>query len=980
VLLDIHTGEVTLSTYTTPGSTPVVPYGKIRIASMAVTTSATIIDERSSYIPTNILNSSSFIPTILGMTLNISAGTLNSLKFTVTGSTAEALRISKRLVFPTLGQYDVRLKRLTVDTVSDRTVDVARLTAIRSIKNISPVNQADISGSAIRILATDQLNGSIDNYNAICSTIIPFYDVDTDTWIEGSSSDPASLYRYVLQCKGFLSSKRLPDARINLVKLKEWSIYCNQRGLSYNRVIDYDTSIDEVLNDICAAGMATKHYVDGIYSVIIDNERPTIKGLVTPRNSWGYKGSITYPELPHAFRIQFRNPTKGYEIDERIVYQDGYTALNSTDFERIEITSCTDSSLAYYYGRRYLAALKLQPEIHTFNMDFENLAFNRGDRIQLINDVILVGVGQGRIKELTIVGPNVTGFVLDDTVDIPSINSFGARIRHADATAYNWYELNTSIGVTDTFTFRTPVAIASAPTVGSLCAFTEFSKQLDLLVLSISLDKNHNASISAINYAPQRFNADIEEIPEFTSNVISQIGSSTPAAPMLNGEIISDETVMSKNSDGSYTSRMVINLYNPNESTVKPIIKYQRVGETLWYTPDALNRSAETVILTGLDDGVSYNFKIQYQRQTGKMLISAPLFLNGITFVGASTIPHDVSTFKVSIVNSLGLFEWDKTSDVDIDHYVIKFTGLTTGVNWYSSQVIKDNIKGLTATIPIQKGTYLIKAVDILGNESQNPKIILNENEGFSENVVEQLIQQPLWSGVRDNCHVIDGELYLIDTTLPGYYYFDSNPLDLTEVYESYITASIQAIGTFYQRIRAVTSIRSLTTFRGIGGQKIRTLSSIRNVTSIRGINQSAWSISLEYSVSEDNIVWSSWSPLNSSSLIFRYIKFRLVLLSNDPLISPKVSKAEVKIDMPDRKEYGVDLNIPTGGLTVLYPTAFKINPAVTPVLQNGAVDDRIEYTSKNVSGFTIKVFNQTSGTYVSRVLDYVSTGYGRVI
>ena len=75
-------------------------------------------------------------------------------------------------------------------------------------------------------------------------------------------------------------------------KLEEWWAYCDELGLTYNRVIDYDTSVDDVLNDICAAGVATLSKVDNIYSVIIDNERPIVKGMVTPRNSWDYKGTI----------------------------------------------------------------------------------------------------------------------------------------------------------------------------------------------------------------------------------------------------------------------------------------------------------------------------------------------------------------------------------------------------------------------------------------------------------------------------------------------------------------------------------------------------------------------------------------------------------------------------------------------------------------------------------------------------------------
>jgi len=987
VFLNYYTGEVVLKSYTSANSVlpsdpvPPTPYGHIRIASILVTDSgATVTDERINNVPEYFADLTHFTPSVSSMTLTIGAGTITSNKFRITASTAEPLRISKRMVFPSAAQYDVRIKRLTADSVIDKQIDECTLTALKSIRYIQPVAQEDISGTAMRILGTDQLNGSIQNYNVICSTIIPFYDVDTDSWVEGVSSDPASIYRYVLQCDAFVESKRLPDARINISKLEEWSDYCREKGLTYNRVIDYEASIDDVLNDICAAGMATKHYVDGVYSVIVDNERDTVKGLVTPRNSWGYKGIITYPELPHAFRVEFRNPDKGYQIDERIVYQDGYNESNATDFERIELSNCTSASLAYYYARRYLATLKLQPEVHTFNMDFENLAFNRGDRIQLVNDVVLVGVGQGRITALTDNGTHVTSFTIDETLTIPTVTNFGARIRHADGSGCLWYEIVNVPGERNTFTFVTPVLIASAPGLDSLCAFTDFSSQLDLVVSSITLDTNHNAQINAINYAPSRFNADTEVIPDFTSNIIQQIGAYTPDAPILNGEIASDETVMSKNSDGSYTSRMIINLTNTNEATVQPIIKYQRVGDTLWSRPDTLIRDADRVVLTNLEDGKFYNFEIRYQRQTGQMLLSQPLRLNNVKFLGASSIPDDVSTFKVSIIGATGYFNWTGVSDVDLSHYVIRHSSLTSGATRYNSQIVRSDIKGNSIALPIQVGTYLIYAVDILGNESASATTIVNFNSGVENNLVTTLIQEPTWSGTKVNCHVINDQLYLIDPTEIGYYYFTPSPYDLGDVYDSIMSAKLEMYGSFYLRVRDIASIRSVASFRGTGGPNIRSLTSVRSVSSLRGIDQNAWFVTLQISTSEDNITYTDWEEMENASYRWRYVKLRLKLASNDESISPRVVMAQVKIDMPERQEKGVDVTIPSTGLTITYSSPFKEEPVVLFTLQDGAVDDRLEYVSKTASGCTVKVYNQTAAAYVERTTDYTITGFGKAI
>lgn len=909
-----------------------------------------------------------------------SSGSWTSLgTTTVTNATAEPVRISVRGIVPTKGQYNVRVRRVTADTVDDRIIDKFYWTAIKSITYGNPVLEQNLSGTALRILATDQLNGSVDRFNAVVSTLILQYNSGLDTWTVAVSSNPAAIYRHVLQSPAFI--KNLDDSRIDIEKLEEWSIYCEEEGLTFNKIIDYETSIDEVLNDIAAAGMATPHKVYGIYSVIIDNIRPDIKGMVTPRNSWGYQGNINYPEIPHAFRVEFRNSSKGYETDERIVYADGYSLNNAELFERLQFASCTNPDLAYYYARRYLASAILQPELHTFNMDIENLSFNRGDRIVFVNDSILVGVGQGRIKELVYDDEEspttLISFVLDDFVNIPNSNNFATRIRHADASAFTYYNLVTVLGETDTFTFTTPVPVEDAPGVGSLCTFVEDGLELDLIVKDIQLDKDYNARIAAINYAPARFDAASGVIPPFNSNVTLPIDFYQPLPPELDGEIVSDESVMTRNSDGSYTTRMVIPLLNKNTSGVDVVVRIRTTGATVWGKADTLVESPQKVIITGLQDSTTYDIHVYYQRNTGSMLMSKPLQLNGILFVGTGGTPEDVSGFKVTVYNGIGFFEWTPNTDIDLSHYILRFTTLTSGGLWENSQLLADNVQSNRVFFPIQVGTYLIKAVDLKGNQSDTATAIISFNSGTFLNVVESISGQTAWSGTKVNVQVEADDLILIDPTLTGYYYFDE--LDLSEVFESTISANIFSFPVEFLRIRAVPVIRDVARIRGFQGVRIRSYSSIRSLEKIRDISLSLWSVKLEMRTSDDAVIWSEWGEFITGTISFRAIQFRLVLKSFNENVSPKVITADILVNMPDRYETGEDIECPIGGATVSYTSAFKNNPSVNITLQDGDSNDRIDYISKNNQGFEIKIFNTTAGAFVARSFDYISAGYGRV-
>lgn len=953
------------------------------IGTSTITDVVTVADNRDpSYYGTRFQNTSSFVTTATGLSITVSAGGLQLAALTYSASTSEALRVSYPVRFPYAGQWKIRVRRVTADADDTKTLDKVFLTAIRSINYRIPVTLTGLCGTAIRMMATDQLNGSIEQYNEDVSNVILDYRNDSGLWVLSETSNCASIFRYVCQSPAF--AKRLSDSQINLEKLAEWHDYCRINDYTYNRVIDYETSFDDLLADIAAAGMASPDRADGIYSVIIDKPKETITQLVTPRNSWGYNGTIAWPKLPDALRIEFRNKDKGYTVDERIVYMDGYDESNAVLFERLQFLSCDNSGLAWKYGRRYLANAILQPEIHNFTMDVENLVAQRGDRIKFVSDVILVGVGQARIKQMIYDDPDtptqILGFIVDDTISIPNTNTFACRVRHNVAGSYTYGRLQTVVGETNTFMFRTPID-GNANWRGLLVSFTEDGEEKDLLITAIDPQANLTARITAVDYAPERFNADQGDIPAWQSNMTVPLEFIAPNAPILAGEILSNESVMLRNSDGSYTGRMVIPLQNTNGPDVIPTVGVRMTGSNVYSQANILDANPSQLILTGFEDGAYYDIQIRYRRPNGHSL-SAPLTLTNVQYLGATGIPANVTGFKITMVNDVGLAEWNANSEIDISHYRIKFSPSFTDVDWSNAQLLTDNISDNRLSLVYRTGTYLIKAVDIMGNESASPAVVQAINGGALKNVIAELIEDPDFNGTKVNTHVYDGQLWLIDPTLPGEYYFD-NTIDLGETFESFVSASVVAYGANYQRIRSLSSIRSVASIRGTG-QQIRSLASIRSTNSIRGINPSDWSVVLQFRTTTDDPsgtpVWTAWQQVQVGFMLFRAIEFRLLLTSNNPNVSPRVPLLRALIDMPDRNEFDKFVSCPPAGVTIIYPGAFLDDPSVNITIQDGAVDDRLEFISKDRFGFTLKIWNATVSNYVTRRFDYLSAGYGRQV
>ena len=912
--------------------------------------------------------------------------------YTITENYTAALRRRYRFTVSN-GQYDVRVQRTTQDWEVVEVKDDMVWTALRSVSLTNPVIQDHVSGKGVRIKASEQLSGTVGKLNEIVETYCLVYDPDSDSWGEGLSSNPADIFRYVLQSEGFV--KRLPDSRIDLEKLAEWWVYCDSLGLEYNDIIDAERSVEDVLNDVAAAGFASKHAVEGVYGVIIDNEKPVIKGIVTPRNSWGYRGTLNYPEIPHGLRVEFRNKDKGYAMDERIIYRSGYNESNATLYQRIQFRSCTNADLAYLYGRRYLANAELQPEIHTFNQDVEAISYNRGDRITFINDSILVGVGQGRIESLVYDDDEspteITGFVLDETVTIPSADNFAVRIRYNDASDFAYHMLTTTIGETDTFTFSTPISYSTENVeklvdedgTGALCSFVEDGKELDLIIVEMRARENHNIQITAIDYAPERFNIDKEPIPDFTSNVTNPLSSYRPVAPVLAANPQSNEDVMIANIDGSYTSRMIFPLDNSNPDPVQPLIKVRRSGSNVWFRPQILSNNPEEIIITGLDDGILYDFDLFYQKLNGVGLVSSPLQLRNERFIGGSTPPADVSGFKITVSDdNNAILKWTRNTEIDISHYEIRYSSLYSGAAWGTSQVLEE--KAINSPLPIvfRGGTYLIKAVDYSGNYSDNATTVVTFNPGNIRNVVEELQEDGEFTGVKDNTRVENDLLYLSDTSEVGYYYF-SDAVDVGAVATSFISAEIVANGVFVNDLFAIDDLFAEDDLFASGGSlDLFAEDDLFAVEDLFGIGTDAWLVELEFRTTNDDPdgspTWTEWVSLTTGYHQFRAVEFRLVMTSLQGGVAPRVSTLKVVVDMPDRREEGEDLTVPVSGASITWEYAFQAIPAVNITVQDGADDDKITDLVKTTSGFSFKVYNKTVAGYVERTFDYIAAGYGR--
>lgn len=491
-----------------------------------------------------------------GWVLTVNPTTLPFTTLNVSGCQTSALRRTVGVDVPT-GKYDVRVRRLSGDTDDSKIADESWWAALRATRKINPIrHEKPLCAVSLRIRATGQLNGAVDELNCVVQSVCLDYDRTTRTWVNRPTSNPASLFRHVLQHPG--NKRAVPDSQIDLAQLAVWHEFCRTHNLRYNRVHDYAASVFEVLQDVAAAGRAGVSQADGQWGVVIDDVRTSVVQHFTPRNSWGFKSTKALPRRPHGWRIRFVDEAQGYAQDERIVYADGYNAVTATEFEQLELPGVTSAEQVWQLGRHHLACAMLRPEEYELWADMEHIVCTRGDLIRVAHDVPLWGLAQGRVKSAVAIldGAGATlGHTL--TVDEPVTMEQGKRysIRWRSAVgASHLRDVVTAPGETRTITLS---GAGAAPEQGDLWMFgTVGEESAELIVKTIEPAENLTARLVCVDYSPAIFDAAKGAIPPFNSHITLPGGapSTAPPVPVVTS-IRSDEAVLVRQASGAQIGR-----------------------------------------------------------------------------------------------------------------------------------------------------------------------------------------------------------------------------------------------------------------------------------------------------------------------------------------------------------------------------------------------------------------------------------------
>ena len=908
--------------------------------------------------------------------------TQNSTADTITfrAASQNPIHVAVNFTFPSVGQYEIRVIQKTETSTDTRTQNEATLTMVQSYNNDKVLNlQRPHTFVETSIVASDQINGVIQNFSAIGTSVLRDFDKGGWNGKYVATRNPALIALDVLA--GTENSSPLTDDQIDFVSWNALKNHCNNQvtltvggktetvtNHVCDVVVDTSQTVQELVNSILTTARAQLNIQqNGKFGVMIDDTKTVPRQLFTPANSWNFSGTRTFAEIPDALKVKFIDPGLGWQLNEQIVYYDGKNAGNARVFEDLETYGITDYIQAHRYGRYMMKSGVLRSELFSINVDVENLVVTRGDLVAIQHDVPKMGGMAFRIVE-------INGAVITLDHDFIAPANAGYTYRTIDGDVKTGIIVSSTI---DTITLQTAdpdMGVDDLIVVGERDKVTR-----NYMVRGIAAGNDLTATLELVLYDDAVYTEGA--IPEWDPGFGDDLLSGTDLEVF---DINHTNTITHENrypfsnvhlvwqARGNIGTLEKYDIYYTGLSGVEKLIastfepSWTHVIDILNETEYMGNGTYRIVPVNGLGvEGVDDSHSLKPLRDI--------------------TPPEQPTGFAINVQGETTEIFWHLSNSPDVAYYEVRYSPLLIGASYYSAQhLTKVNFDTDRTTAGSRTGTYFITATDTSGNISK-PLAMRTTVETLPHIDIVKTINDRLtgWLGNLQG-FVPKGASLMSEgqfgNVVPLSIYQFEEIFDAGSIQELRIASKVQAYGLDQNDV-------------------IETWVPLASAIPLASANRADWDAWLEVSTSDDSIVMADWVPLNNANAIpigaasvgwtpwrrvevmdavGRFFKFRIVAESNDPHVKVVVSSGEVEIDVVERRFALSDVPVSAGQNTINFVPSFREKPAVAITIENTPSPLRYEIISKTNSQLVFKFVDMVTGADMPGQADIIAVGYGK--
>ncbi|RWO97224.1 MAG: phage tail protein [Mesorhizobium sp.] len=507
-----------------------------------------------------------------------------------------------RIDFPVRGAYEIEYERTSPSDPENG--DQYALTCVwvvlQSWRPEYPFNfRKPVALTALRIKATHQLNGTLDTFNTLDKRIAPDWDAGSQAWIARATKNPASAALFALRGPGLYRAR--PDDDIDFPAFQDWHEFCTAKGLAYNRIHDFESTLGEALAAIGAAGRAAVRWNGRKWTVVIDRPRDLVVDHINPRNSSDFRWSPSYFEPPHALRVPFIDETNDYQQAERLVPWPGH--IGPIDItEELKLPGKTNPDEIWREARRRQYEIMNRAVGYSAVQQGTARTATTGDLVVASRDVLKRAMHSARVKAVR--GDHVE---TDGIFIMEAGENYAIRFRQFDA--------DDTVGVSVVRTIATVPGESAAvrltgsgekPKGGDLIHFgPAVLDSIPLIISGITRGKNNSTVLAMLPAAPIIDElTDAEEPPAWSGRVGAEIDLSLikPAVPVFTG--IDSGTVETGDANG-----LVVMLADGQSGAIVVVafkLQHRLAGTLVWQPPLTCTPAEGSIDVTGysFDDEV----------------------------------------------------------------------------------------------------------------------------------------------------------------------------------------------------------------------------------------------------------------------------------------------------------------------------------------------------------------------------------------